>query len=152
MRNSFEKLMDWGGAKREIVFLVISGIALVISLTSVPLPFNAGWIAVIFCGIPIVMEAVYGLITRFDIKADVLVSIALFASLFIGQIFAAGEVAFIMRLGGLLETLTVAKARAGIEKLARMSTVKLTGPRLCSELFLWDWKSDSYTPTKPDGK
>jgi len=121
MRNSFEKLMDWGGAKREIVFLVISGIALVISLTSVPLPFNAGWIAVIFCGIPIVMEAVYGLITRFDIKADVLVSIALFASLFIGQIFAAGEVAFIMRLGGLLETLTVAKARAGIEKLARMT-------------------------------
>lgn len=121
MRNSFEKLMDWGGTKREILFLVISGIALVISLTSVPLPFNAGWIAVVLCGIPIIMEAVYGLVTRFDIKADVLVSIALIASLFIGQIFAAGEVAFIMRLGGLLETLTVARARAGIEKLARMT-------------------------------
>ena len=57
------------------------------------------------------MEAVIGLITEFDIKADVLVSLALIASVFIGENFAAGEVAFIMQLGALLEELTVAKAR-----------------------------------------
>lgn len=73
------------------------------------------------CGIPIILEAVIGLITAFDIKADVLVSIALIASVVIGEDFAAGEVAFIMQLGGLLEELTVAKARAGIEKLVHLT-------------------------------
>ena len=62
-----------------------------------------------------------GLVTEFDIKADVLVSLALIASVIIGEIFAAEEVAFIMQLGGLLEDLTVAKARAGIEKLVHLT-------------------------------
>ena len=70
------------------------------------------------CGVPIVLEAIYGLITKFDIKADVLVSIALIASIYIGEYFAAGEVAFIMQLGALLENLTVAKSRTGIKNLA----------------------------------
>ena len=67
------------------------------------------------------MEAIIGLVTAFDIKADVLVSLALIASLYIGETFAAGEVAFIMQLGALLEELTVAKARAGIEKLVHLT-------------------------------
>ena len=50
-----------------------------------------------------------------------LVSLALIASVLIGEDFAAGEVAFIMQLGGLLEDLTVAKARAGIEKLVHLT-------------------------------
>ncbi|MDY6360453.1 MAG: cation-translocating P-type ATPase, partial [Lachnospiraceae bacterium] len=57
----------------------------------------------------------------FDIKADVLVSLALIASIGIHEDFAAGEVAFIMQLGALLEDLTVAKARAGIEKLVKLT-------------------------------
>ena len=61
------------------------------------------------------------MVTAFDIKADVLVSLALIASVAIGEDFAAGEVAFIMQLGGLLEELTVARARAGIEKLVRLT-------------------------------
>ena len=65
-------------------------------------------------------EAAEGLVTRFDIKADVLVSLALIASVCIGEIFAAGEVAFIMQIGALLEERTVAKARAGIERLVRL--------------------------------
>ena len=87
----------------------------------IPLPFDAAWAAIILCGVPIVMEAIIGLVTRFDIKADVLVSIALIASICIGEDFAAGEVAFIMQIGGLLEELTVAKARAGIEKLVKLT-------------------------------
>ena len=62
-----------------------------------------------------------GLVTAFDIKADVLVSLALIASVCIGEDFAAGEVAFIMQLGALLEDLTVAKARAGIERLVHLT-------------------------------
>ena len=76
---------------------------------------------IILCGIPIILEAVIGLVTEFDIKADVLVSLALIASVLIREDFAAGEVAFIMQLGGLLEELTVAKARAGIEKLVHLT-------------------------------
>ena len=108
--------------KKDITFLVLGGISLIISLFDlVPLPFDAAWIAIIFCGVPIIMEAVTGLVTAFDIKADVLVSLALIASVCIGEDFAAGEVAFIMQLGALLEDLTVAKARAGIERLVHLT-------------------------------
>ena len=66
------------------------------------LPFDISWVAIILCGIPIILEAVIGLVTAFDIKADVLVSLALIASVIIGEDFAAGEVAVIMQLGALL--------------------------------------------------
>ncbi len=123
LMGKLEELLELGGTKKDIAFLIISGISLVISL-AVPddiLPFNIAWVAIILCGVPIILEAVIGLVTAFDIKADVLVSLALIASVCIGEDFAAGEVAFIMQLGGLLEDLTVAKARAGIEKLVHLT-------------------------------
>ena len=117
-----ENFMELGGIRKDIAFLVLGGLSLIISLFDlIPLPFDAAWIAIILCGIPIIMEAVIGLITAFDIKADVLVSLALIASVCIGEDFAAGEVAFIMQLGALLEDLTVARARAGIEKLVHLT-------------------------------
>ena len=117
-----EKILEFGGTKRDIIFLIISGIALLFSIFKIiPLPFDAAWVAIILCGIPIILEAIIGLVTEFDIKADVLVSIALIASVCIGEDFAAGEVAFIMQIGGLLEELTVARARAGIEKLVKLT-------------------------------
>ena len=125
MKLAMEKLehfLKLGGTKKDITLLVISGIALIVSIFDlVPLPFDASWAAIILCGIPIILEAVIGLVTAFDIKADVLVSLALIASVCIGEVFAAGEVAFIMQLGGLLEELTVARARAGIEKLVHLT-------------------------------
>ncbi len=120
--NKLEKLLESGGIKRDILFLVLSGIALLSSILGFsPFSFNMAWIAIILCGIPIILEAIIGLITAFDIKADVLVSLALIASVIIGEDFAAGEVAFIMQLGSLLEDLTVARARAGIEKLVHLT-------------------------------
>lgn len=120
--EKFERILEFGGTKRDIAFLIISGIALLNSIFDIiPLPFSSSWIAIILCGLPIILEAMIGLVTAFDIKADVLVSIALIAAIYIGQDFAAGEVAVIMQLGGLLEELTVAKARAGIEKLVRLT-------------------------------
>lgn len=122
LMNKLEHLLDWGGIRRDVIFLIISGLSLLASIFDLfPLPFDAAWIAIILCGIPIILEAVIGLVTAFDIKADVLVSLALIASILIGEDFAAGEVAFIMQLGGLLEELTVARARAGIEKLVHLT-------------------------------
>ena len=120
--EKIETLLDYGGTKKDIALLVISGIALLFSM-AVPnmLSVDPAWIAIILCGIPILAEASIGMITAFDIKADLLVSLALIASVCIGETFAAGEVAFIMQLGGLLEELTVANARAGIEKLVHLT-------------------------------
>ena len=117
-----EAFLEWGGIKRDVVCLVLGALALLGSILQVPgLPFDPAWVAIILCGIPIILEAVIGLVTAFDIKADVLVSMALIASVVIGEDFAAGEVAFIMQLGALLEDLTVARARAGIERLVRLT-------------------------------
>ena len=117
-----EAFLELGGVKKDITFLVLGGLSLIISLFDLlPLPFDAAWVAIILCGVPIIMEAIIGLVTAFDIKADVLVSLALIASICVGEDFAAGEVAFIMQLGALLEDLTVAKARAGIEKLVHLT-------------------------------
>ena len=120
--EKLEELLDWGGIPKEITLLAISGTALLVSIFwPALLPFNAAWVAIILCGVPIILEAIIGLVTKFDIKADVLVSLALIASIIIGEYFAAGEVAVIMQLGTLLEDLTVARARAGIEKLVRLT-------------------------------
>lgn len=121
-----EESLSWGGVKKDVALLTIGGIALLISLFEPhgmreALPFDPAWIAIVLCGIPILREAVIGLVTEFDITADVLVAIALIASVAIGETFAAGEVAFIMQLGGLLEELTVERASAGIEKLVHLT-------------------------------
>lgn len=69
-------------------------------------------------------RAIVGLVTEFDIKADLLVSLVLVASVVIGEIFAAGEVVFIMTIGAFLEERTVAKARAGIKKQVHLTPAK----------------------------
>lgn len=124
--EKLEELLEKGGTRKDITLLVISGIALIISIFDLipALPFDAAWVAIILCGVPIILEAIIGLVTRFDIKADVLVSLALIASVIIHEDFAAGEIAFIMQLGALLEDLTVAKAREGIEKLVKLTPRK----------------------------
>ena len=120
--EALERFLELGGIRKDNTLLVLSGAAVVGSLLQWrPFPFDLAWVAILLCGVPILLEAVIGLVTAFDIKADVLVSLALIASVCIGQDFAAGEVAFIMQLGGLLEELTVARARAGIEKLVHLT-------------------------------
>lgn len=124
--EKIEWFMELGGIKKEILFLCLSGASLILSLLNRNLnlwvlPFDIAWVSIVLCGLPIIMEAIIGLITEFDIRAGVLVSIALVASVCIREDFAAGEVAFIMQLGELLEHLTVSKARAGIEKLVHLT-------------------------------
>lgn len=105
--------------KIDIMLIIISAISVIssfiISLDSI------AWIAVILCGIPIFKECAEGLIKEFDIKADLLVSIAIIASIIIGEVFAAGEIATIMAIGGFLEEYTVMKTHGRIEELVKMS-------------------------------
>jgi heavy metal translocating P-type ATPase len=83
--------------------------------------FDPAWVAIILCGWPILRDAVIGLVKEFDVTADVLVAMALIAALVIGEYFAAGEVAFIMSLGSMLEARTLRKAREGIERLVSLT-------------------------------
>jgi heavy metal translocating P-type ATPase len=106
------------GEKRTLLFLAVSLVGLLLSFFKpFPFPIDLAWITILFCGLPIIKNAITGLVTRFDVKADILVSLALIASVIIGEHFAAGEVAFIMTIGSYLEERTVRKTRAGIEKL-----------------------------------
>ena len=110
--------------QKTVTFIIISSICLFMSLIqSVDeiLHFNLSWVAIILCGLPIIKEAATCLYEEFDIKADVLVSLALIASVIIGEIFAAGEISVIMTIGALLEDLTVQKAQSGIEILVKLT-------------------------------
>ncbi len=115
-------------AKITAVFAGISIISLVLSLSGVPgrtvLPFDIAWAAIILCGVPILTGAVKGLIWEHDVKADVLVAMALVASVTAEEYFAAGEVALIMQIGSLLEDYTSEKANESIGKLIRLSPQK----------------------------
>ena len=120
--NKKDMLSLWHDFKTDITFLFLSGLALLFSMFAPQaFPADPAWVAIVLCGFPIVKGAVVGLVTEFDIKADVLVATALIASVIIGEDFAAGEVAFIMQLGSLLEEATTARARAGIEKLVNLT-------------------------------
>ena len=107
MKKAMEKLealLELGGTKKDIVFLILSGLALLVSIFRLlPLPFDAAWVAIILCGIPIILEAVIGLVTAFDIKADVLVSLALTAIM--AAIGNATKHGFLVREGDALERL-----------------------------------------------
>ncbi len=110
--------------KETLVCAVLSVISLVLSITGAlkaVLPFDIAWIAIILCGTPILIGAFKGVIFEHDIKADLLVSLALIASALTKEYFAAGEVALIMQIGSLLEDYTSGKARESIEKLIKIT-------------------------------
>ena len=108
--------------KTDILVLSITLICLILSFLGIKVySIDPAWIVIIFCGCPIIYSATRGLVKYFDIKADVLVAVALIASVYIKEYFAAAEVAFIMQLGSFLKGLTVAKAREGIEKLVTLA-------------------------------
>lgn len=120
-------MMNWlkNEEKRTVAAMVISALALGIHFVAGDrLAFDLSWIAVVLCGLPIIIGAVVAVIKEFDIRADVLVSIAIIASVAIGEVFAAGEIAVIMTLGGYLEERTVNKARKGIERLVDLTPEK----------------------------
>ncbi|MBP2631915.1 MAG: copper/silver-translocating P-type ATPase [Firmicutes bacterium] len=110
--------------KTTITRIVVSIVCLFLSFFQIGkegLPFEWAWLAIVLCGLPIIKEATIALVTEFDIRADVLVAVALIASVVIGETFAAGEVAVIMTIGAFLEERTVNKARAGIERLIALA-------------------------------
>lgn len=81
-------------------------------------------IAALLCGLPIIKEAFLAIIQKGDTKVGLLVSIAIVASIMIGEYFAAAEVALIMTIGELLEHLTIEKSNTSLQKLVAMTPLK----------------------------
>ena len=123
----YEKQSD----RLRLIFVIISGVALAASLTfswtgnaDKIAGFDPAWIAIVLCGLPIVLGAIVGVVKDHDITADVLVALALIGSLILKEFFAAGEVAFIMQIGSILEDFTSDRAKKGISKLIKLSPKK----------------------------
>lgn len=123
---------------KDVLFIFISIISVVLSFIGTDIfRFDLIWIAILFCGIPIFKEAIIGLCTEFDIKADVLVSVAIISSILIGELFAAGVIAVIMAIGGFLEEFTVSKTKAGIKNLIDLN------PTICTLVINYNRKNES---------
>lgn len=88
------------------------------------LPFDPSWVTIIISGIPLLYLAIWRIIYNrgiSKISSALLICIAMFAALAIGELFAAGEVAFIMALGALLEDATTNRAKKGLKKLISLA-------------------------------
>lgn len=122
-RETLTRWSAWVAANRDLVGTAISGLCLALSLGGwFPrrFGFDPAWGAILISGVPLVNYAIRGLFFRRDLTAGVLVSIALIGAVAIKEYFAAGEVAFIMAIGEILENRTVAKAGGALRRLASL--------------------------------
>ena len=102
------------------IFLLIAVIFMIFGI-DVPIYLNPAWGTVIISGIPMLLLAMTRLIREKWISSALLIAIAMVASLLIGEVFAAGEVAWIMALGALLEDWTVERAKKGLRNLINLT-------------------------------
>lgn len=111
--------------KKDILRITIAIISITISHININLwTIDPAYIALILCAIPIIYNSCIELIKQHDIKADLLVSLAIIASVYIGEIFAAAEIAVIMEIGALLEQITVSTTQSRIEDLIKLQPTK----------------------------
>ena len=115
------------------LFLLLDGIPHLIKEFGGQRPFQdifsiePSWLTVIICGFPLVYLSIRRIVYNkgiSKISSALLISMAMFAAIAIGDIFAAGEVAFIMALGALLEEATTERAKKGLKKLISLAPVK----------------------------
>ena len=116
---------------------IISGIFLIASFillkNNTKILIDPAWITIIICGLPILYKAIKKIIFNKGIKkisSALLITIALISSIAIGNLFAGGEVAFIMAIGEILEEMTTERAKKGLKKLINLSPTqgrKITG-------------------------
>ena len=122
-----EKILD---ALESKIALLISGLSVLASLllpifgVEIKTWYDPAWLAVIISGIPLAHNAIRKLIRNkgiSKISSALLITSAMVAAIAIGDVFAAGEVAFIMAIGELLEDLTTDRAKRGLTKLISLT-------------------------------
>ncbi len=124
--EDFVELLE--GTLMTVISGIFLGVSLILTIAEVDIFINPAWVAVIISGIPIFYSAIKKLIKNRGISrisSALLISAAMIAACLIGDVFAAGEVAFIMAVGEMLEHKTTAKAKKGLKSLIKLS--QLTG-------------------------
>lgn len=103
------------------VFLILS---FVFPRTGINLPIDPAWVTVFISGIPLLYLAVWRIVHNpgiSKISSALLITVAMIAAIAIGDLFAAGEVAFIMAIGAILEDMTTNRAKKGLKKLISLA-------------------------------
>lgn len=103
------------------VFLAAS---LILALLKIKVPVDPAWASVVICGIPLLYLAIWRIIHNkgmSKISSALLISIGMIAAVAIGDIFAAGEVAFIMAIGAILEERTAERSQKGLKELISLA-------------------------------
>lgn len=106
------------------VFLIMS---FVFPMIGIELPIDPAWVTVIISGIPLLYLSIWRLIHNSGISkisSALLITVAMIAAIIIGDLFAAGEVAFIMALGAILEDMTTNRAKKGLKKLIDLAPMQ----------------------------
>lgn len=118
---TMKKLNDFlSGIPMTIVSGVFLIVSLLMSINGINSIIDPAWISVIISGIPLLYLAIWRIIYNkgiAKISSALLISIAMIAAIAIGDLFASGEVAFIMAIGAILEDMTTNRARKGLKKL-----------------------------------
>lgn len=103
------------------VFLLAS---FILPRMGVALPVDPAWVTVVISGLPLVYLAVWRTIYNkgiAKISSAHLICVAMIAAICLGDLFAAGEVAFIMAIGAILEDMTTERAKKGLKKLISLA-------------------------------
>jgi heavy metal translocating P-type ATPase len=119
---SFLKAVRADEEKRTMVLTAISGVFLLLSLASdlTLMGLDPAWGAILISGSPVIVNSFRKLVFHGNVRAGLLISIAVIACVAVGELFAAGEVVFIMAIGELLEDYTVRRSKAGLKSLIDM--------------------------------
>ncbi|NMD37400.1 MAG: cadmium-translocating P-type ATPase [Christensenellaceae bacterium] len=118
--NKVEKFIaKLGESKYLFISFIAIALSLFLPLFKMPWGVHFAWISIVLSGIPLFYSGFTNLFVHRKIKSTLLISTAMIASVAIGEVFAAGEIAFIMALGGFLEDITVSKAKDGIKTLMK---------------------------------
>lgn len=111
--------------------IIISGLFLGVSLLehigilgNFKFFIDPAWMSILISGLPLAWVAIERVVKNFNISSALLITIAMIACISIGEIFAAGEVAFIMAIGGWLEDRTVDRTKKGITQLLKLVPTK----------------------------
>ena len=117
----FKKIFElFSGLKATVLGGVSLATSLTLWLLKIDVLIDPAWIAVVICGYPLLYLAIWRIIFNkgvLKISSALLITIAMIAAIIIDELFAAGQVAFIMAIGTILEERTIERAKKGIKKL-----------------------------------
>ena len=129
-----------------IPMTAVSGVFLLLYIAlswldvTLPLYLSPAIVTILISGSPLVYNAVRKALYNkgiSKISSALLISIAMTAAVITKDLFAAGEVAFIMAIGEILEDLTTDRAKKGLKEL--ISSIPIQGRRI-------DGENEYYTP------